>query len=156
MTDTVISPAPKPLATVVVNTNSGPVTVPCEPINDWLAITPMFGMDRDGNTNLDGGFTVTHRQTGLALAEGPGCIECCRWSGRMLANTGIDWSALTSENSLEFSVGWSTEDKTAVAVARALEWGCDAEVCERRADETPDIPAALVEQRRAAAGEVSA
>jgi hypothetical protein len=156
MANSVPKPAPRPFATVVINTNSGPVAVPCEPINDWLAITPMFGMDADGNTNLVGGFTVTHRPTGMWLAEGPGCIECCRWSGRMLASTGIDWSALTSENSLEFSTGWSVEDTTAVAVARALEWGCDAEVCDRPSDEVPDIPAALIEHRRAAESEVVA
>lgn len=131
MTNQIKTP-PAPLATVTVTTNSGPVTVPCEPVTDQIVITPVFEMDDQGKTCLTGDFTVTHRSSGRTIADGSGCIECCRWSARMLASTSIDWSLLTPDNTAEISRGWSVEDKTTVSHARALSWICDAECCARR------------------------
>src|SRR5262249_27785047 len=76
-------------ATVPVTTSDGRVVVACEPVSEWLAITPTFGMNTGGETYLGGNFTITHIPTGLRLsAVGIGCINCCRNAGRRLAGLG--------------------------------------------------------------------
>jgi hypothetical protein len=127
---TITNPAPAALAVATISTDSGDVTVPCEPVNEWIAITPVFGMDHEGRSWLDGRFIVTHLPTGMSLVEGPGCINCCRNAGRALAATSVDWSVLTRENSAEISKSWPAEVRLVIAEARAVEWVCDAEYCE--------------------------
>lgn len=130
-TDAITNPAPKPLAMVTVHTDSGDVAVPCEPVGDWLAITPAFGMDEDGNTFLQGGFTITHVPTGNDLSDGPGCIECCRRAAKALIETGVDWGALTGDDYGQATFeSWSPEVREAVTLARLVEFCCDAEGCE--------------------------
>jgi hypothetical protein len=127
---------PKPLAMATLDTNSGPVTLPCEPVNEWLAIVPHVFMDEDGKTWLGGDFTVVHLPSQLEIVEGAGCIHCCRRAGRLLADAAVDWSTLTADNSRDWSTGLGEDTKMALAVARAVEWGCDAELCE--SDEEAD------------------
>lgn len=127
---TITNPAPKAFALVTVTTDSGDLTMPCEPINEWLAITPSFGMDEDGNSHLHGAFTVMHRPTGRNVVEGEGCIECCRSAGKALAALDADWSTLTPANSVEWSAALSDDTKVAFTAARSVGWLCDAKDCE--------------------------
>ena len=124
----ITNPAPKPMPVVTVATDSGNLVVPCEPINEYLAITPAFCMDQDGNGLLDGGFAITHTPTGAAITDGTGCIECARAAGKRLA--ALDWSAVTQDNTEEWAGRLSDEDRQTLLHYRALEWGCDAEYCE--------------------------
>ncbi|AEV86702.1 hypothetical protein ACWT_5685 [Actinoplanes sp. SE50] len=116
-----------PACTVV--TSNGPVTVPCEPISDDLAITPVFGMTEDFRAVLGGDFLITHRATGLHVSDGPGCIECCRSAGKALVATGVDWSAITAGGGAEFMRALPDETRRAVAEARTVSWSCDIEYC---------------------------
>jgi hypothetical protein len=134
----ITNPAPKPLAICTVTTDSGSVTLPCEPINEWLAITPVFGMDDDGNSALDGGFTITHRPTGGNIVEGPGCIECCRSAGKVLDGLGIDWAGLTKETSNAWAAALPDDVKRKFAEARAVAWSCDSYTCEPWSDATTE------------------
>lgn len=127
---TITNPAPKTFACCTITTDSGTLTVPCEPINDHLAITPVFGMDADGSSLLGGDFIITHRATGMAVSDGPGCLECCRGAGRALVETGVDWGALNRDNVGNISQSWSDELRQRVAEARTVNWSCDAEYCE--------------------------
>jgi hypothetical protein len=124
------NPAPAPFANCEVITTNGAIVVPCEPISDDLAITPVFGMDALGNSVLGGDFVITHRATGRTVSDGPGCIECCRSAGKALVATGVDWSLLTSDNLAEQTAAWGDEVRRAVAEARTVNWSCDAEDCE--------------------------
>jgi hypothetical protein len=124
------NPAPNPIAFCAVTTDSGPVTVICEPVNDTIVITPTFGMDENGNTHLRGDFVVTHRPTGRHLSDGSGCINCCRSAAHALIATGIDWAAVTADTLDAVVASWTIEQKTRVAAARTVAWSCDAEVCE--------------------------
>jgi hypothetical protein len=90
----------------------------------------------DGKTWLGGDFTVVHLPSQLEIVEGAGCIHCCRRAGRLLADAAVDWSTLTADNSRDWSTGLGEDTKMALAVARAVEWGCDAELCE--SDEEAD------------------
>ncbi|WP_433651062.1 hypothetical protein ACQP2C_00015 [Micromonospora zamorensis] len=118
-----------PTATIV--TDKGTLTVPCEPINDWLAITPVTGLTDDGQPVLGGTFTVTHLPTGTTLGDGDACINCCRASGRKFASlTTADWSALNADNAADWLAALSHDDRQAFGLYRALEWGCDAEYCD--------------------------
>lgn len=132
---TITNPAPAPLAMCTISTDSGPTTIVCEPISDSIVITPAFGMDDEGKTWLLGGFVLTHVPTGGSISEGQGCIECCRANGRALAALPVDWSALTKTNAADWSAGWPDDLKSKFSDYRAVEWGCDAENCERI---TPD------------------
>lgn len=123
------NPAPAPLATCTITTDSGPVVVPCEPISDALAITPAFGMDEHGKTMLGGNFLITHLPSGRHISDGPGCINCCRSAGRALMELGIDWSAADAENIDALIKSWSPELLRAVAEARTVAWSCDADYC---------------------------
>ncbi|TBL29076.1 hypothetical protein EYA84_25330 [Verrucosispora sp. SN26_14.1] len=145
MTDTITNPAPAPLATATVTTDSGPIVLPCEPISEWLAITPVVGMDKDGKTWFDGGFTITHLPTGLAFGEGPACINCCRSSGQKFAAMDTDWSALTAATASEWAAGLSDADRETLMLYRPLEWRCDAELCDApEATEQQAEPAASI------------
>lgn len=146
----ITNPAPAPFPYTTIATDSGQLTIPCEPINEWIAITPVLGMDKDGNAFL-GTFTITHRPTGSTLGDGDACINCCRASGRKFASLpSADWSALTADNAAEWLASLTEEDRQTFHLYRALEWGCDAEYCEVPAEQTPittvhlpaaDIPA---------------
>lgn len=122
--------APAELAMCKISTNSGDTLVPCEPINEWLAITPDFGMDKDGKTSLSGAFAVTFRPSGTRLSEGAGCIECCRSAGKALAALDVNWSTLTADTGAEWLAALPAETQHALAEARTVEWLCDAELCE--------------------------
>ncbi len=135
MTDSVRNPAPADLATVTITTDSGKVTTPCEPINDYLAITPAFGMDTDGKTWLLGGFTITHRVTGTSIAEGMGCVECCRWAGKEMAALEADWSTLTSDNGKGWFAAIPEAAQRRFMEVRAVEWMCDAETCDHKGNQ---------------------
>lgn len=116
--------------TCIITTTEGTVTVPCEPIGEHLAITPTFGMTDDLQGVLGGTFVITHRVTGKAVSDGPGCIECCRSAGKALLATGVDWSAITEDNASEFWATMPDELRRAVAEARTVNWSCDAEYCD--------------------------
>lgn len=124
--------APAPLATATVATNSGPVTVVCEPVNEWLAITPGFGMDPEGKTWLTGTFYVTHLPTGTRLAGGDEgvCVNCCRKASLELAAMSADWTALTTDNSIEWANALPDDAKAALTGARDVSWTCDTEYCD--------------------------
>jgi hypothetical protein len=111
------------LPTVEIATPDGvPVTLPCEPINDVLAITPVLGRGR-----FIGTFTITHRPTGREFTESGGCIDCCREAGRLLAEVAVDWSALTADNSLDWLMALPADAQAAVTKARAIscdQWHC--------------------------------
>jgi hypothetical protein len=113
------------LATVTVTTSDGPVVVACEPVGEWLAITPTFGMNTLGGTYLGGDFTITHIPTGLRLAEGSSCIECCRHAGRLLAGLAVDWATLTANNASQWANALDADARQALAAARAVGWACD-------------------------------
>jgi hypothetical protein len=127
---TVTNPAPAPFATCQIATDSGTITVPCEPIGGGVVITPVFGMGTDGQSLLGGDFILTHEPTGTMLSDGPGCIECCRSAGKALVATGVDWLQFTRANSAEITASWSGEVRKAVAEARTVNWSCDAENCD--------------------------
>jgi hypothetical protein len=127
---TIKNPAPAEFPTVTIATDSGTLTVPCEPINEWLAITPGTGTDDEGNSRLVGGFTITHVPTGMNTCEGFACINCCRGAGEKFAALHADWSSLTAENSIEWFAALSEQDRDTFGLYRGLEWGCDAELCE--------------------------
>jgi len=128
-------PAPAPLATAAVYTNSGTVVVPCEPINEWLAITPVFSMDMDGKTWLDGTFSITHLPTGQAFSEGSGCINCCRRAAAGLLALDADWSLLPGTNGAEFVASLDEHQKFELSTLRELDWSCDADYCDEPDDE---------------------
>ncbi|MFB6392568.1 hypothetical protein [Polymorphospora lycopeni] len=149
---TITNPPPKPFALATLTTDSGNLTLPCEPITEHIVITPSIGMDEHGNSLLMGTFQVTHQPSGLNMGDGSGCINCCRRAGRALAALSVDWSQITVENSRELSAAWSDEVKMSVAVARTVEWGCDTDYCDY-----PEGPTALVEKAGSATeGAVSA
>ncbi|WP_045740900.1 hypothetical protein [Actinoplanes rectilineatus] len=118
-----------PFPTCTITTIQGPVTVPCEPIGEHLAIAPAFGMTEDFRAFLSGNFVITHRATGLHVSDGPGCIECCRSAGKALLATEVDWASITAEGSAEFWGSLTDEIRLAVAEARTVNWSCDAEYC---------------------------
>lgn len=132
MKTTIKNPSPKPLSVATISTDSGTVTVPCEPVNEWLAITPVFGMDRDGNTFLEGTFTITHQPTGIKLADGCGCIVCARNAGKAIAELGIDWSGLGMDHDANTAwfAGLPEETKRDFQMVRDVEWLCDANYCQ--------------------------
>lgn len=142
---TVRNPAPRALAFVDIDTDSGAVRLICEPINEWLAITPFFGMDSDGKTWLDGTFTVTHIPTGRNIVDGSGCIACCRHAGKVLSALAADWSTLTSTNGTEWSANLDEATQRAFAEARPVEWACDAEYC----DDDEATPPVTTTERKA-------
>lgn len=131
---TITKPAPAQLTTVTLTTNSGDVTIPCEPINDWLAITPVFAMDAETYaTFYDGTFAITHRPTGALFSEGAGCIECCRAAGRLMTALDVDWSALTGDNGRGWWAALPESIQLDLSTIRAVEWACDAEYCDHSA-----------------------
>lgn len=82
--------------TIQIATKNGLVTVPYEPIDDWLCITPTI--QSEGSRVRLGDFTLTHRATGRALSQ-PGCAECCREAGHAVSKLGLDWSGVTADTS---------------------------------------------------------
>lgn len=153
-----------PFPTCTITTAEGPVTVPCEPISDDLAITPALGMTEDFRALLDGGFVITHRATGLYVSDGPGCIECCRSAGKALLATGVDWSAITAEVPAGFWQAMPTGTRMAVAEARTVSWSCDSEDCdpwpegatgERAASRTSHLRRVVEQNARIVAAEVA-
>jgi hypothetical protein len=126
---TVTNPAPCPLVTVTLSTDSGDVEVPCEPINEWLGITAAFGMDDAGRTFLDGRFTITHRPTGLNFVASPGCIQCCRSAGRAMVALDLDWPSLTAANGTEWAKALPDDVRVAFADARSVGFYCTAGAC---------------------------
>ena len=108
--------------TVTIVTKQGAVSVPVEPVNEWLCIAPTIGMDMDGGTRL-GEFTLTHRASGMALGEAA-CIECCREAARDVAKLGLDWSGVTAETSREWSRNLPEDKRLAFGAALSTTSGC--------------------------------
>jgi hypothetical protein len=88
------------------------VSMPAEPINDWLCITP--GIHHRWTTGPDGTYfeprllrtyTITHRPTGLRL-PGHACLACCRNIGSQIAELAINWD--TDGHSADDFVGTKT------------------------------------------------
>lgn len=126
----ITNPAPAPFATCDIATDSGTITVPCEPVGNGIVITPVFGMDDDGNSLLGGDFILTHEATGTMLSDGGGCIECCRSAGKAILETGIDFSQIDRTNSAEVAAAWSDGVRQAFSEARMVNWSCDADLCD--------------------------
>jgi hypothetical protein len=143
---TITNPAPAPFATCEISTDSGTITVPCEPIGNGMVITPTFGMDEDGKSLLGGDFIITHEPTGTILSDGPGCIECCRSAGKAILATGIDFAELDRTNSAEVAASWSDDVRMAFSEARQVSWSCDAENCNPWSDGSIQE---VVEERKA-------
>lgn len=116
------------MPTVEVLTVSGTVTVICELVNEYLAITPAFGMGEDRVPFLEGGFSITHRQTGIAVADGASCLGCARAASQKLAVIS-GWDTLTKDNGRAWAKALSPEDHETLMLFRGLEWGCDADWC---------------------------
>lgn len=110
------------------------VETPCEPINEWLCITPEFGGTKHGQLLFSGAFKVTHIPSGQSASTGAGCIECARYAGQMLAK--LDWpNAPESTSEAEYRAWFKrhpAELVKDVGAARELTWFCDAEECEPR------------------------
>lgn len=126
-----MSPTAKPSAfpTVTIHTVDGDVTMPCEPVGEYLAIVATIGMTEDFKAALTGTFDVVIRHTGGALAAG-GCIACARRHARMLAELeGVSWSA--DQDELKQQLAQIPEDKRQeIAAGTDLSWGCDTEWCD--------------------------
>jgi hypothetical protein len=130
------NPAPAPLAFCRIATDSGDVTVICEPVTDELAITPTFGMDNEGRTLLTGHFTLTHRITGQSVSDGDGCIHCCRAVAGEIAAMGLDWVAAAWDGAA-FVAALTQDQRRHLATVSALEWMCDQEPCHEREGTQP-------------------
>lgn len=124
----VTHPAPAALHKATLDTVSGPVEVICEQINEWLGITPVFGMDNDGKTWLMGTFTVQHHPSGRPVGD-PVCVNCCRRAGQALAALPVDWSALSATNGSAWVAALDEATRRAFAEARPTAWGCAASYC---------------------------
>lgn len=133
-TETDVAVAPKPLAMATITTDQGSVLVPCEPINEWLAITPEFYMDDQGKTWLDGTFQITHLPTGMAFSTESGCIACARNAGRSLVALDLDWPTLNAATSTEEREAWSAaltdKQRLVLSTVRNLDFMCDADYCD--------------------------
>lgn len=106
------------------------VKVPCEPLNEWLGITPHFGVDENRQITLDGRFTITHIPTGWSLPDGSACYSCCRYYGMKIAALGLDWSTVTPDNAKAWRLTLSVHEQEVIVLAHGLAWRCDAEECE--------------------------
>lgn len=111
-------------------TGDGEVSVPCEPINEWLAITAVFGMDAEGKTGLDGRFSIVHLPTGKQFSDGLACLTCCQNAGKAITAMDIDWAAFRVGHEAEWVEALGEETRSALGIARSVEWGCNAEDCE--------------------------
>lgn len=111
------------------------VQTACEPINEWLCITPyVAAYEEDGDLVLSGRFAVTHIPSGMTASRGSGCIECARYVGRALAE--LDWPNAPAEvNSAAYTAwldGHAPELVDRVRTVLDLSWLCDAEDCAPR------------------------
>lgn len=112
---------------VDVITTEGNITVPAERLTDDLAITPSIGQDEDGALEL-GAFNVTHLPTGRSLTT-PACIGCTRDAARAIVEIGLDWSAITADESANWSKGLSDDTKEALRDAVIKAAVCDGLSC---------------------------
>jgi hypothetical protein len=124
---------PPAFPTITIHTPDGDVTMPCEPVGEYLAIVATIGM-ADGDTPgtfkaiLPGTFDVVIRATGLALGTG-GCIACARGYGEVLAVLpGVDWSA-GEDRIREQIAALPEESRRELSGGADLSWGCDTEWC---------------------------
>ena len=122
MTDIKTNPFP----IVTIATPHGPLALPGEPVNEYLAITPTTAFEDDGTPRLGGGFVLTHIPTGYTLTPYMSCIECCRAAGRRLAAVEVDWAQLDAPRGiLDLPENTQRAIITALAPARY----CEAELC---------------------------
>ena len=116
-------------ACTIAMDNDTTLTVPCEALNEALAITPKFAVSPATGRGIFGGtFVVTHIPTGRSVSGGSGCIECCRATGNALLATGIDWS-FGYDDRYAVTDLWSEQTKRAVKKARSIAESCGAENC---------------------------
>jgi hypothetical protein len=118
---------PPAWSTTVIQTGLGPLTVPSEPINDWLHITPSVGMTDEGRSRLLGRFVITHTPTGLTITSGSACIWCCRTAGEQLDRLDVDWATLADEAA--GPAHWSSDARQAYLAAITINAECDADSC---------------------------
>ncbi len=113
--------------TTTLKSTDSAITVPCEPVADGLAITPYLGLDR-ARQHFGGGFTLTHTPSGLMFSPGQACLECARETARLLAETGLDWTAINpgSPTTVKASLG---ERHDAVMSALRLFTKCTQRMC---------------------------
>lgn len=124
---------PPAFPTVTIHTSDGDLTVPCEPVGEYLAITPGFQMygDADGfQASLPGTFEVHLRKTGRPLTESGGCIVCARQYAKVLAESPIDWSTSDDEITTQ-AAALPDEIRIELARGRDLAFRCDSEWCDR-------------------------
>lgn len=131
ITEDIAKPAPAPISIATIFTDGGNFQTPCEPINEWLAITAVLGMDADGKTWLTGTFVITHLPSGRAFTE-EACINCCRNAGRRLNREGIDWTALKGfgQDAQPWVDALTDKQRKAIGDARSIDFTCDAEYCD--------------------------
>lgn len=134
-----------PFPAFTVNTSSGPVTVPCEPIGGYFAIAAEFGMIEnggDGQAVLHGTFGVFlyPSPAPMRMSEGSGCIRCARRAALEMAKLPLDWSALTPENCEQWRAAQPEQTLLELDIARNLEWGCDADYCDAAAGDDRSEP----------------
>lgn len=124
-TETALKPIPTATITLVGGDVTTTLVVPCEPINEWLAVTPHIDGENGG---LYGTFAVTHLPTGLR-ASGDACIECARAAGRALAALPVDWSTVTRDGFKEWMQAlpdgmWNAVYEAAHSVAYCYSMRC--------------------------------
>lgn len=86
----------------IATARSGPLTVPCQPLNDWLAITPSVAAgEPDDMPVFTGGFQVTHRPTGWAFSAIAGCLNCARAVGKRLGEIGEELTLVVNTAGVE-------------------------------------------------------
>ncbi|HEX5772228.1 MAG TPA: hypothetical protein VFY11_14810 [Nocardioidaceae bacterium] len=113
--------------TVALRSADSSITVPGERVCDGLFITAALDLG-EGEYLLGGGFNVTHGPSGKATFPGQVCIECAREIGRRLAATGVDWTAIGTDDQKVFKA--SLGDKAeAVIAALSLFRKCAQQVC---------------------------
>ena len=90
---------PAPFPTIAVTVGSSQSVRPIEPVNDFLAITPLATpdrlRDRPGSpfNQLSAGFGIVHLPTGRLLPHQHGCcITSCRRGASRIAALDVDWS----------------------------------------------------------------
>lgn len=99
------------IPTVVIKTHLGDMQLPCEPIGEYLAITPEVAYGTSGAARITGGWAITHLPTGWAVVRGAGCIRHARRAARRLAEL-VDWRTVTT---MDASRDWPAEAQRIVS-----------------------------------------
>lgn len=120
------------LTTCVVQLTTGAITVTCEKLNDWLAITPAVGRLNDaGDAGFFGGYVLTHIPTGVMFSDGAACLTCCRSGAEVILSLDIDMSEVTKDNVKTYLEDLPTETRRRLLDAKMIAWACDSlDYCE--------------------------